>query len=485
MSGLNTSWGVQEQNERIISALAWLIVVIMLFYASVFMYKRVASPQSVVTPGNVAQGTGHSGTSVLPDDGSQSSTIKGPVFSVDTTHDSGASADDGSENTDDYSSSVDDDASSSDDTTNGSSVVVHTITADELPVKDTADDSQDTVVPTVDDTYDDSGVASESLFTIRLGDFDNEAQAIQAARKLPILRAYSYKPVVNPYNRRVYLQVGKFRDPRAAQVALLSVRNSAPTLPTSVIPLQETPVSTVSVISPDDDTDDTDSGNTDGDIGSDDISNEDTQATAVDTGLTHNDAIDDDSGNELPLSDSQGQTTFSQNVSDSSQIVSATDPINDVVTGQPDSPSTRTYPQDTHTEPTQVAAPTVVNNTSDSSQFITGVTADDGLAGSFVRSNDEYIGVNPDYAPGSDLGPRPPKGYSVQVGSFSSRNNAVAYRKALSGAGFTCYIFKTTRDNVDWYRVQLGNFGNKDDAAKLLNTFEAKYEQPAIVILRK
>jgi cell division septation protein DedD len=41
MSSSNISWDVQDQNDRIISILAWVVVVVLVLYASVYFYKQV------------------------------------------------------------------------------------------------------------------------------------------------------------------------------------------------------------------------------------------------------------------------------------------------------------------------------------------------------------------------------------------------------------------------------------------------------------
>ncbi len=54
MSSLNTSWGVEQENERIISFLAWVIVVIILFYMTVFLYKKTLKRDEPVNGTTIA-----------------------------------------------------------------------------------------------------------------------------------------------------------------------------------------------------------------------------------------------------------------------------------------------------------------------------------------------------------------------------------------------------------------------------------------------
>jgi septal ring-binding cell division protein DamX len=490
MSGLNTSWGVQEQNERIISALAWLIVVIMLFYASVFMYKRVMAPPADLVASN--EDTVLSGTAAVKD---PSASVTSSVFNVDrtgntvsdlpnngqsdldTTADSNdvLSSDgenDDSDSTDGFDDSSDDSSSSGD----VDSVSVSQVVASG---NDGSSDSASDTNTSLDHSYDDSGSYSEeSLFTIKLGDFETVAEAQAAAYDLRILKAYSYQPVANPYNRRVYLQVGKFRDPRAAQVALISVRTAAPTMAATVIPFQDSGVSHVSLI---------DSG-----------SHSDDVAAAISSGSNLS------GDGDLDLSDEINSSAISATVkgADGSGVIGSSDsvkplPTRSVVPATLPTRAVMPVPLPTRAvmpvpAPTRTVMPTPAPTRTVMPTPAPTRTSVDSYADSFPPDSlpvDAYSSEGnsdvPDYSPGSDLGPRPPKGYSVQVGSFSSRKNAVTYRLALTGAGYTTYIFKTQNNGQDWYRVQLGNFGGREMAKDLLSKFEAAYNQPSIIILRR
>ena len=83
------------------------------------------------------------------------------------------------------------------------------------------------------------------------------------------------------------------------------------------------------------------------------------------------------------------------------------------------------------------------------------------------------------------LGPVPPPGYSVQVGSFSQRQNAVNFRRVLERAGFRSYVVRAFNQGKDWYRVQLGAYANSGQAEKVLAEFEKKYNMPSIIVRRR
>ena len=83
-----------------------------------------------------------------------------------------------------------------------------------------------------------------------------------------------------------------------------------------------------------------------------------------------------------------------------------------------------------------------------------------------------------------DLGPLPPPGYAVQVGSFASGRNALRYKDELEKAGFPVYVLKVFRKGRDWYRVQVGAYATVAEARTMRDTFKRKYNTDTIIVRR-
>ena len=63
--------------------------------------------------------------------------------------------------------------------------------------------------------------------------------------------------------------------------------------------------------------------------------------------------------------------------------------------------------------------------------------------------------------------------YQVVVGSYNHADEADAQKAALTLAGFDhIRVQKSTKNNVMWYRVYLGNYQNKEEAEKVLNRLQ-------------
>lgn len=71
--------------------------------------------------------------------------------------------------------------------------------------------------------------------------------------------------------------------------------------------------------------------------------------------------------------------------------------------------------------------------------------------------------------------------YWIQAGSFKSMSGAQSAKETLSSEGVTSRITIKTVDNVDYYRVRIGPYANKQEAEKFLewvkkkNPFELSY----------
>lgn len=76
-----------------------------------------------------------------------------------------------------------------------------------------------------------------------------------------------------------------------------------------------------------------------------------------------------------------------------------------------------------------------------------------------------------------------PEAWDVQVGSFSSRDRAVALRDKLRARHFDAYVEKTVLDSgYDSYRVRVGPVLRRAEAEKLQGRLKSEEHLPAIVI---
>ena len=67
------------------------------------------------------------------------------------------------------------------------------------------------------------------------------------------------------------------------------------------------------------------------------------------------------------------------------------------------------------------------------------------------------------------------KAYSVVCGSFGSQTNAVTLKDRLTSEGYEAGIVKTVQKNM--FRVIIGSYDTKPEAAKAREAFKAKYPQ--------
>lgn len=75
------------------------------------------------------------------------------------------------------------------------------------------------------------------------------------------------------------------------------------------------------------------------------------------------------------------------------------------------------------------------------------------------------------------------KPYAVNVASFPSMKEAQSLLKSLKASGYTAYTTEFTKDGIKWYRVRVGFYKSRDEATKVGDKLEAKYniQSPWIV----
>ncbi|WP_027358237.1 SPOR domain-containing protein [Desulforegula conservatrix] len=75
-----------------------------------------------------------------------------------------------------------------------------------------------------------------------------------------------------------------------------------------------------------------------------------------------------------------------------------------------------------------------------------------------------------------------PVKYSIQAGAYTTQNDADAYAKKLSGAGYSTSVVKGKgSDGKEWYRIRVGTYGDKQKAVKMAETIKGA-GFPAMVI---
>lgn len=75
------------------------------------------------------------------------------------------------------------------------------------------------------------------------------------------------------------------------------------------------------------------------------------------------------------------------------------------------------------------------------------------------------------------------KPYAVNVASFPSMREAQSLLKSLKASGYTAYTTEFTKDGIKWYRVRVGFYKSREEASKVGDKLEAKYniQSPWIV----
>ncbi len=72
--------------------------------------------------------------------------------------------------------------------------------------------------------------------------------------------------------------------------------------------------------------------------------------------------------------------------------------------------------------------------------------------------------------------------YTVQIGAFSKRENAIKLRERLSSLEYSIRIVPSVRKNVTLYLVRVGDFANKSDAENYGNFLKKKYNLPFRIV---
>ncbi|MFZ3122760.1 MAG: SPOR domain-containing protein [Thermodesulfovibrionales bacterium] len=72
--------------------------------------------------------------------------------------------------------------------------------------------------------------------------------------------------------------------------------------------------------------------------------------------------------------------------------------------------------------------------------------------------------------------------YHAQLGAFKNTNNAEALAKDYKAKGYETFIQKSAgKDKETLYRVLIGKFENKKEAAKLAHSIEAKEKTKTVI----
>lgn len=73
-------------------------------------------------------------------------------------------------------------------------------------------------------------------------------------------------------------------------------------------------------------------------------------------------------------------------------------------------------------------------------------------------------------------------GWAVQLGSFARAENAKELRDALLEAGYAGFLSTVKRDGDVATRVAVGPLINRDDAVRLKEQLDARYEVDAVIV---
>ncbi len=92
----------------------------------------------------------------------------------------------------------------------------------------------------------------------------------------------------------------------------------------------------------------------------------------------------------------------------------------------------------------------------------------------------EKVAESAEDAPKVESGDLP--GWAVQVGSFSSMENALALRDRLRGKDFPAFVEQIAGEKGAVYRVRVGPEASRERAEVLQNRVKAAFELPALVM---
>jgi hypothetical protein len=81
--------------------------------------------------------------------------------------------------------------------------------------------------------------------------------------------------------------------------------------------------------------------------------------------------------------------------------------------------------------------------------------------------------------------PQKPEGlWSVQVGAFKAEHNAIEFATTLNNEGYDAYVIHGEVKTVNFYRTQVGRFGTRAEAEKLLTVLRDKHAYRAAFVAR-
>lgn len=85
-------------------------------------------------------------------------------------------------------------------------------------------------------------------------------------------------------------------------------------------------------------------------------------------------------------------------------------------------------------------------------------------------------------APPAAAGGPPLSGFAVQLGSFSSEDNATAMRDRLRGKGYSAFLDRATIDGRTVYRVLVGPDARREHSERLRDRLAAEMDLRGVVI---
>ncbi len=68
------------------------------------------------------------------------------------------------------------------------------------------------------------------------------------------------------------------------------------------------------------------------------------------------------------------------------------------------------------------------------------------------------------------------KSWVVNAASFTTKDEAKGFAKALKLAGYKSYVTEFTKDDTEWYRVRAGFFSTQSDAQKAAEKIKTKFK---------
>jgi cell division protein FtsN len=109
------------------------------------------------------------------------------------------------------------------------------------------------------------------------------------------------------------------------------------------------------------------------------------------------------------------------------------------------------------------------------------VKAPAGGQGKTVPPVTEETGAGPDSSREAPAAPLP---YTLQVGAFSTSENAQKQKLFFEDLGYTAEITNRVRGGRSLYLVWVGSYSSTDEARKTLREIQSKYNISPIVVER-